>query len=145
MAKTPTKVKRFCKSLSVPTGRLAGKAIKLAPYQNRFIDGAFADGINVGVLSVGRGNGKSALSAMLCAGELLGAWSDAAEREIIIAARTQEQAKIAWNYTASFIGTLPEEIQAKITIRRQPRFEIQYDDHNGPHILKAISADGKAR
>lgn len=144
MAKTSTLVKRFCKSLSVPTGRLAGQAIKLAPYQNRFIDGAFADGINVGVLSVGRGNGKSAISAMLCAGELVGAWSDAAEREIIIAARTQEQAKIAWNYTASFLGTLPEEVQANITIRRQPRFEIQYDDHNGPHILKAISADGKS-
>jgi hypothetical protein len=40
-------VKRFCKSLTVPTGRLAGRAVKLAPYQNRFIDGAFADGVNV--------------------------------------------------------------------------------------------------
>lgn len=144
MAKTSTLVKRFCRSLSVPTGRLAGKPIKLAPYQNRFIDGSFADGINVGVLSVGRGNGKSAISAMLCAGELVGAWSDAAEREIIIAARTQDQAKIAWNYTASFIATLPEEVRTRITIRRQPRFEIQYDDDNGPHILKAISADGKS-
>lgn len=140
---TATKVKRFCKTLAVPNGRLAGKPVKLAPYQTRFIDGAFADGINVGVLSVGRGNGKSSISAMLCAAELVGAWSDAAEREIIIAARTQDQAKIAWNYTASFIGTLPEAVQAKITIRRQPRFEIQYDDHNGSHILKAISADGK--
>lgn len=144
MAKTPTLVKRFCKSLKVPTGRLAGNGIKLAPYQNQFIEGAFGSDVNVGVLSVGRGNGKSALSAMLCAGELLGAWSDAAEREIIIAARTQEQAKIAWNYTASFIQTLPEDVQENITIRRQPRFEIQYDDHNGPHILKAISADGKS-
>lgn len=143
MAKPSTLVKRFCASLSVPTGRLAGNPVKLAPYQNRFIDGAFADGINVGVLSVGRGNGKSAISAMLCAGELLGAWSKAAEREIIIAARTQDQAKIAWNYTASFIKTLPEGIRQNVTIRRQPRFEIQYDDENGPHILKAISADGK--
>lgn len=78
MAKTSTLVKRFCKLLKVPTGRLAGNEIKLAPYQNRFIDGAFGADVNVGVLSVGRGNGKSALSAMLCAGELLGAWSDAA-------------------------------------------------------------------
>lgn len=107
--KRATLVKRFCKSRTVPTGRLAGKAIKLAPYQDRFIDGAFTDGINVGVLSVGRGHGKSALSAILCAGELLGAWSDAAEREIIIAARMQEQARIAWNYTASFGGQATTE------------------------------------
>ncbi len=35
-------------------------------------------------------------------------------------------------------------MQARITIRRQPRFEIQFDDENGPHILRAISADGKS-
>lgn len=142
--KRSTLVKRFCKSLTVPTGRLAGKPIKLAPYQNRFIEGAFADGVNVGALSVGRGNGKSALSAMLCIGELLGAWSDAKEREVIIAARTQEQAKIAWRYAASFIETLPEETRQAITIRRQPRFEIQFDDDNGPHMIRAISADAKS-
>ena len=142
--KRSTQVKRFCKSLTVPTGRLAGRAVKLAPYQNRFIDGAFADGVNVACLSIGRGNGKSAISAMLCAGELLGAWSDAPEREVIIAARTQEQAKIAWTYCVSFIQTLPDNVQKRITIRRQPRFEIQYDDHNGPHLIKAISADGKS-
>lgn len=144
MAKTSTLVKRFAKSLSVPTGRLAGQAIKLAPYQNTFIDGAFEPGINVGVLSVGRGNGKSTLSAVLALGELVGAWSDAKEREILIAAKTQQQAQIAWNYVASLSKTLPDEVQAQITIRRQPRFEIQFDDENGPHILRAISADGKS-
>lgn len=142
--KLATLVKRHCKSLMVPTGRLAGKPIKLAPYQNRFIDGAFAEGVTVGVLSVGRGNGKSALSAMLCVGELIGAWSDAKEREVIIAARTQEQAQIAWKYAVSFIETLPEETRKKISVRRQPRFQIQFDDENGPHLIKAISADGKS-
>ncbi|WP_432215133.1 hypothetical protein [Sphingobium yanoikuyae] len=63
---------------------------------------------------------------------------------MLIAAKTQQQAQIAWHYVASFIRTLPEETQAAITIRRQPRFEIQYDDANGPHILRAISADGKS-
>lgn len=142
--KTATRIKRFAETLSVPTGRLSGQPIKLAPYQKRFVDGAFADGINVGVLSVGRGNGKSTLSGMLALGELLGKWSDAAEREILIAAKTQQQAQICWHYVASLSRTLPDEIQKRITIRRQPRFEIQYDDENGPHILKAISADGKS-
>ena len=48
-------------------------------------EGVTGRGVNVAVLSVGRGNGKSSLSAMLCVGELVGAWSDAAEREVIIA------------------------------------------------------------
>lgn len=142
--KTATLVKRFAKSLKVPTGRLAGEAIKLAKYQRDFIDGAYAEGIHVGVLSVGRGNGKSTLSAILALGELVGAWSNAAEREILIAAKTQQQAQICWRYVATLTQTLPEDMQKRITIRRQPRFEIQYDDDNGPHILKAISADGKS-
>lgn len=72
--KQATKIKRFAKSLRVPTGRLSGDQIKLAPYQSKFIDGAFSDGINVACLSVGRGNGKSTLSAILALGELIGAW-----------------------------------------------------------------------
>ena len=144
MAKASTLAKRFVSSLSVPTGRLAGAPVKLAPYQKQFIDGALAPGVNVGVLSVGRGNGKSTLSAALALGELLGAWSNAAEREVLIAAKTQQQAQICWHYVASFIRLMPDEIQAAITIRRQPRFEIQFDDENGPHMLRAISADGKS-
>src|SRR5690606_32282245 len=96
MARPATLAKPFISTLKVPTGRLAGAPVKLAPYQAKFIDGAFAPGVNVGVLSVGRGNGKSTLSAALALGELLGAWSDASEREILIAAKTQQQAQIAW-------------------------------------------------
>lgn len=144
MAKPATLAKRFAASLRVPTGRLAGEPVKLAPYQRKFIEGALRPGVNVGVLSVGRGNGKSTLSAVLALGELVGAWSDAVEREILIAAKTQQQAQIAWNYVASLSRTLPDDVQASITIRRQPRFEIQYDDGNGPHLLRAISADGKS-
>lgn len=47
MAKFCPLVKRFCKSLKVPTGRLAGNNIKLAPCQNRPLHGAFANRINV--------------------------------------------------------------------------------------------------
>lgn len=142
--KTSALVKRFCNSLIVPTGRLAGRQVKLAPFQRQFIGGAFQPGVNVAALSIGRGGGKSALSAMLAVGELLGGWSDAAEREIIVAARTQAQAQIAWGYAASFIAQLPDDTRRHVTVRRQPRFEIQYDDHNGPHILRAISADGRS-
>ena len=144
MANPATLAKRFISTLSVPTGRLAGTPVKLAPYQKQFIEGAFAPGINVGALSVGRGNGKSTLSAALALAELLGKLSDASEREILIAAKTQQQAQIAWHYVASFIRTLPDDVQAAITIRRQPRFEIQFDDDKGPHIIRAISADGKS-
>jgi phage terminase large subunit-like protein len=54
-----TKAMQFLESLTIPTGPLAGQPVKLAPFQKKFIRGALAKGIDVGVLSVGRGNGKS--------------------------------------------------------------------------------------
>ncbi len=49
---------RFLPGLVIPEGRLAGKPLKLAKYQKDFVRGAFAQGIEAGCLSIGRGNAK---------------------------------------------------------------------------------------
>lgn len=139
-----TKIIKFAESLNVPTGRRAGEKIELAGFQKRFIKGAFAKSVSVGALSIGRGNGKSALSAIIALAEIIGVLSDQPEREVLIAARTQEQAKIAWGYVTNFIDSLPDHVRKNITIRRQPRFEIQFNDENGRHLIRAIAADGKS-
>jgi phage terminase large subunit-like protein len=54
-----TQAIRFLESLTIPTRPLAGQPVKLAPFQKQFIKGALAKSVDVGVLSVGRGNGKS--------------------------------------------------------------------------------------
>lgn len=142
--KASTAATRFLTSLEVPVGPLAGRKLKLAPFQREFVKGALADDTRVAVLSVGRGNGKSALSAGLALGALLGIWDKQPAREILLAARTRDQAQIAWQYAAGLARSLPDEIQARLTFRRSPRLEIEYDDGEGePHLLRAIAADGK--
>lgn len=53
----------FLSRLTVPEGRTFGKRLKLARYQKDFVRGAFAKGTAVGLLSIGRGNAETALSA----------------------------------------------------------------------------------
>ncbi|MBX9823521.1 MAG: terminase [Xanthobacteraceae bacterium] len=135
---------RFLGRLKVPEGPLAGRGLKLAPFQKTFVRGALADGVSIAALSVGRGNAKTALSSGLALGALLGEWDDQPRREIPIAARTRDQARIAWNFVAALAETLSDDVRARLTFRRQPRFEIEYEDDNGPHIIRAIAADGKS-
>ena len=55
-----TKAIRFLQTLAIPEGPLAGRRLKLAPFQKRFVQGAFDPAVDLAVLSVGRGNAKSA-------------------------------------------------------------------------------------
>jgi phage terminase large subunit-like protein len=134
---------RFLETLEVPQGPKAGRKLKLAPFQKRFVRGALDKSVNTGVLSVGRGAGKSALSAGLALGSLLGEWDDQPSREVLIAARTRDQARIAWDFAAQFAMGLPEDIQERLTFRRSPRLEIEFEDERGSHFLRAIAAEGR--
>jgi phage terminase large subunit-like protein len=139
-----TKAIRFLERLEIPEGPLAGRPLKLASFQKQFVKGALASGVSVAALSIGRGNAKTALSAGLALGALLGEWDNQPRREIPIAARTQAQARIAWNFVCAFARSLPEEIQRQLVFRRQPRFEIEFEGDGGGHVIKAIAADGKS-
>lgn len=139
-----TKAIRFLESLKIPEGPNAGKPVKLAPFQKRFVKGALGKGVSVAVLSIGRGNGKTALSAGLALGALVGAWDDQPRREIIIAARTRDQGRVAWDFVSGFARFLPDEVQECLTFRRAPRLEIAFNDGETEHLLKVIPADGRS-
>ena len=141
--KPSTAAVRFLETLKIPEGPKAGQPVKLAPFQKQFVRGALADGINVGVLSIGRGNAKTALSAGIALGALMGAWDRQPRREILIAARTRDQARIAFEFVVGFIRGLREEDQAKFIVRRSPRLEVEFDSDGGGHVIRAIAADGK--
>ena len=134
----------FLQSLKIPEGPNAGKPVSLAPFQRAFVEGALADGIAAAVLSIGRGNAKTALSAGIALGGLVGAWDRQPRREILIAARTRDQAKIAWTFAAGFAAYLPLEVQKRLVFRRAPRLEIEYEGDGGGHVLRALAADGKS-
>jgi phage terminase large subunit-like protein len=134
----------FLESLRIPEGPRAGEPLRLAAYQGRFINGALADGVSVAALSIGRGNGKTALSAGLGLGSLLGAWDKQPRREIIVAARTRDQGRIAWDFVSGLSRFLPDLVQGQLTFRRAPRLEVAFNDGETEHLLKVIAADGKS-
>lgn len=142
-AMTAARAIRFIEGLRVPTGALAGKRIKLAPYQKGFIRGTFAKGTTIGVQSVGRGNGKSTLSGGIGLGHLLGEIDPQPRRECLVGARTRDQARIIWDYVAGLSYSLPDDTRKRLTFRRAPRLEVEYEDDTGPHILRVLPADGR--
>lgn len=135
---------KFMESLKIPQGPKAGNPVFLAPFQKQFVAGAMAEGIAAAVLSIGRGNAKTALSAGIALGALLGVWDQQRQREVLIAARTREQGKVAWDFVAGFTESLPLEIKRRLIYRRAPRLEIEYEDQNGRHLLRVLAADGKS-
>lgn len=134
---------RFLPRLVVPEGRAAGKHLKLAGYQKAFVRGAFAQDIAAGVLSIGRGNAKTALSAGIALGHLMGEIAPQPKREIIFAARNRDQAKIAFGFLVGFIEGLAEEDQGQFTIRRGSKLEVETAE-NGGGLARVIAADGKS-
>ncbi|MGJ8586975.1 MAG: terminase TerL endonuclease subunit [Yoonia sp.] len=142
--KPSSKAIRFLETLCIPEGPKAGERIKLAPFQRQFVKGALATGVNVAVLSIGRGNAKTALSAGIALGAVMGKWDTQPRREILIAARTRDQARIAFDFVVGFMRSLSDDEQKLFTVRRSPRLEIEYEGDGGGHFIRAIAADGKS-
>ncbi|WP_424987995.1 terminase large subunit domain-containing protein [Microbulbifer sp. S227A] len=134
---------RFLPRLTIPEGRLAGKKLRLGQFQKDFVRGAFAKGTSVACLSIGRGNAKTALSAGLALGHLMGEIECQPKREIIFAARNRDQARTAFAFLVGFIEGLPDEEQEQFTIRRGSKLEVE-TDMNGGGLARVIAADGKS-
>lgn len=136
---------QFLSLLRVPEGKKAGKPLKLADFQRKFVKGALAKKVMVGVLSIGRGNAKTALSAGLALAELVGALEETPQpkREIILAARNRDQAKTAFQFVTGYIQGLPDADQSLFTIRRGSKLEVEFEG-NGGGLVRVIAADGKS-
>lgn len=141
----PAAATTFLEKLRIPEGPLAGQRLRLAQFQRQFIDGALADDVSVAALSIGRGNAKTALSAGVGLGALLGRLGDRQpKREIVIGARTRDQGRIGWNFVEGLSRTLPTSTRKALTFRRAPRLEVEFEGDGGGHVLRVIPADGKS-
>ena len=141
--KPSTAAIRFLQTLHIPEGPKSGQTLKLAPFQRAFVKGALAADVTTAILSIGRGNAKTALSSGIALGALVGAWDAQPRREVLVAAKTRDQARIAWEFAAAFARSLDEDTQRRLIFRRSPRLEIELEDEAGSHYLRAIAADGK--
>ena len=93
----------YVSDLEITQGRLAGQYFKPLPWQRQFMREVFRPDIATAALSVGRGNGKTALlSGIACAtldGPLM-----VPRGETLIVASTFEQARIAFEHVVAFMG-----------------------------------------
>ena len=137
--KPSTAAIKFIEGLKIPTGRMAGKPMKLAPFQKQFIRGAFDPDTRVAVLSVARGNAKSATTGAIAVAELFGVFDEQPRREILLAAGKRDQAEVVWTYALDLIKAMPDDVQERIKVRYSPKLEIELD---GEHKIRAIAADG---
>ena len=93
----------YLEALTVTQGRHAGRPFKVLPWQARFVRGAFKPGTQSAALSVGRGNGKTALLSGIAAATLDGPLM-VPRGESVIVASSFEQARIAFEHVLAFMG-----------------------------------------
>jgi len=137
--------KTFIESnLKIPEGPKAGEPMTVPPYFVDFLQGALDPETQIAVLSIGRGNAKTAFSAAVALCALLGVWDGQPRREIVIAARTREQGRIAFNFMVAFAEYLPLDIRRDLVFRKNPRLEIEYEGDGGGHVARVIAADAKS-
>lgn len=124
-------IERF---LIVPKGYGAGKPVKLRPFQKQIIRGAFQKKVRTALVSMPRGNAKSALAAMLSLAELFAGPPSA---EVLIVASDQRQAMIVFRMAARMIELNPE--LAERCHIYQDRIEAP---HNGGRIVPLPAEPG---
>ena len=104
---------RFCEDLTVTSGPLAGKKLKLRPWQRKFIGAIYAEdpirggrATRTAVLSMGRKNGKTQLAACLALAHLCG--PEAEQRgEVYSCANDRFQAGKIFNEMEALIDHSP--------------------------------------
>lgn len=119
-------------------GPAAGSAFVLEPWQRDFVEDferRDEDGLRVfkrALLGVPRGNGKSPLAAALALRELVQAGD---EPDVILAAGSRDQARVAFQYARGFAESGP-----LASLLEVGRHEIGCRSNGG--VLRTVSADG---
>jgi phage terminase large subunit-like protein len=94
-------IERLCPT---PEGKLVGKPMKLDPFQKRFILEVYDNphGTRIGILSIARKNGKSALIAGIMLAHLVGPEARL-NSQIVSGARSRKQAAVVFNLAAKMV------------------------------------------
>ena len=96
------KVLDYLAGLTVTQGRLAGELLPVMGWQRRFVLGTFQPDVIESALTVGRGNGKTTLTAGIATAALDGPL--AVDRgEVVIVASSFEQARIGFGHVLAFL------------------------------------------
>jgi phage terminase large subunit-like protein len=137
------RVIRFVETLPCTSGPLAGKLFKLRPWQKKFIQAVYKTDkagkrlVRTAVLSVGRGNGKTTLAAMLGLCHLSGPEAES-RGEVYSAANDRFQAGRIFAEMAAIIERVPW-LDDRVSIKR---FTKELEDVGGTEsIYVALSRE----
>ena len=92
----------YMAGLVVTQGHGVGRPLHLFPWERRFIRGMLKPGVEESALSVGRGNGKTALIAALACCALNGPLATA-RGETVVVASSFDQARIGFEHVLAFL------------------------------------------
>lgn len=133
--------------LRVPEGKLAGKPLRLLPFQRRFIHDVYGprhpDGrrkVREAVKSIPRKNGKSGFSAALCLAHLCGP-EMVLNAQLYSAAQDRDQASLIFNLASRMVRMHPTLADA---IRVLESKKSLIHDASG-NAYKALSAEVKTK
>src|SRR5262245_17038335 len=119
------RVIRFCDSLPCTSGPLAGKPFALRPWQKKFIRAVYATDragnrlVRTAVLSMGRGNGKTTLAALLALCHLAGPEAES-RGEVYSAANDRFQSSRIFAEIAAIVQCVPW-LADRVSIRRHAK------------------------
>lgn len=105
-------IESFC---CVPEGALVGQAVRLRPWQREIICGIYDTPTRRAIISFGRKNGKTALSAFLLLLHLCGPEAKS-NSQLYSAAQSREQAAILFSLAAKVVRMSPD-LSQYVTIR----------------------------
>lgn len=137
------RVMAWCESMPVTTGRLAGRAIRLRPFQRDVIRSLYGRGrkgrlARLGVVSTPRKNGKTGLGALLGLAHLCGPES-VPHGELVSAANDRDQASIIWRAMVSIIESVPA-LRERIEVQRHQRVLEDMVTGSSHRVLSAIGS-----
>lgn len=118
--------------LITPRGFGAGEPFKVRTFQREIIEGAFAAGVQTALVSLPRGNGKTALAAALGLAEL---FVGPASAQVLVVASDVRQAGITFNFARRMV-----ELNPVLAERVQVYQDRLYVPHNDAE-LRPLPAD----
>lgn len=126
-------IEKYCR---VPEGKLVGQPVKLLPWQKKIIRSIYDSPTRRAIISFGRKNGKTSLSAFLCLLHLVGPMSRP-NSQLYSAAQSRDQAAILFNLMVKTIRQSPELIA--VTGIRESAKQL-YCEERGT-LYRALSAE----
>jgi phage terminase large subunit-like protein len=111
-------VVEFCEEyLIVPEGAHVGRKVELRPWQKEIILGIYDAGrpIRRAIISLGRKNGKTALTAMLVLAHVIGPVAEP-NSQVFSAAQSRDQASLVFSLAAKMVR-MSTELNALVTVR----------------------------